>query len=203
MTDSITFPHLALTPIPGKPTAATIKQLKKETFTNARSVHSELGSGMNGHLGVVMAVAPYVLHAGQPFILSIHPGVQDAHPANATQAQITAANNRLCDKAKDDSTPYSKVHESLKQQILTAVKPIYYHDLEDDNFGYADVAIPNIHEHLTTTYGQLTAADLESNRAKLTEQWNPDDPLENLWKRTRVIRSVAIATASLMAPPSN
>jgi hypothetical protein len=148
--------------------------LKKETFANARSVHSELGGGMKDHdLGDVMAIAPYVLHAGQPFVAPIHPGVQDAHPVNGTQAQITAA-NRLYDKAKDDYTTYIKVHESLlKQQILMAVKPIYYQDLEDDTFGYADVAIPTILEHLTTTNGQLTAADLENNRAKVTEQWNP------------------------------
>jgi hypothetical protein len=86
--------------------------LKKKTFANARSVHSKLGGGMNGHLGVVMAVTLYVLRAGQPFVSPIHPGVQDAHPANATQAQITAA-NRLYDKAKDDYTTYSKVHDII------------------------------------------------------------------------------------------
>jgi hypothetical protein len=122
MTDSIPFPHPVLTPITDKPTAATIKQLKKETFANARSVHSKLGGGMNGHLGIVMAVAPYVIRAGQPFVAPIHPGIQAAHAANATQAQITAA-NRFHDKAKDDYTTYNKVHEKLKQQILTAVKP--------------------------------------------------------------------------------
>jgi hypothetical protein len=197
MTESIPFPHPALTPITGKPTAATIKQLKKETFANARSVHSELGGGMNGHLGDVMAVAPYVvLRAGQSLVLAtIHPGVQDAHPVNAMQAQITAA-NRLYDKAKDDYTAYSKVHESLKQQILTAANPIYYQDLEDDTFGYTNATIPAILEHLTTTYGQLTAANLENYRAKLTEQWNPDDPLENLWKRICAIRGDGITNGA-------
>jgi hypothetical protein len=81
--------------------AATIKQLKKETFANACSVHSELGGDMNGHLGIVMAIAPYFIRTGQPFVAPIHPGVQDAHGANATQAQITAA-NQLNDKAKED-----------------------------------------------------------------------------------------------------
>jgi hypothetical protein len=35
MTDSIPFPHPTLTPILDKPTAVTIKQLKKEVYTNA------------------------------------------------------------------------------------------------------------------------------------------------------------------------
>jgi hypothetical protein len=39
----------------------------------------------------------------------------------------------------------------------------------------------------------LNAANLELNRARLTEQWSPDEPLEDLWKRICVIRSVATA----------
>jgi hypothetical protein len=197
MKDSIPFPHAALTPILGKPTAATINQLKKETYANARSVYSDLGGGINGHLGVVMANAPYLLRAGQLFVHPVHPGVQGAHPPNATQAQILDA-NRLYDKQKDDYATYNTVQESLKQQILTAVNPIYYQDLEDDTSGYADVTIPAIITHLTTTYGQLTAADLEANRSKLTEQWNADDPLEDLWKRIRIIRGVAQAGGSII-----
>jgi hypothetical protein len=195
MTDSIPFPHATLTPITDKPTAATIKQLKKETFANARSVHSERGGSMNGHLGIVMVPAPYFIRAGEPFIAPVYPGVQAAHAVNATQAQITAA-NRLHDKESNDYATYKKAHETLKQQILTAVKPIYYQGLENDVFGYADVTIPALLAHLTTTYGQLTSADLETNRTKLTEQWNPDEPLENLWKRISDIRGVATAGGS-------
>jgi hypothetical protein len=192
MTDSIPFPHLELTPIHGKPTAATITQLKKEAYANARSVYSDRGGGMNGHLGIVMATAPYVIRAGQVFDVPIHPGPQPPHATAATQAQITAT-NRLYDTSIADYTKYARVHELLKQQILTAVKPIYYHDLEDDTFGYANVSIPAIIAHLTTHYGQLNAANLKLNRARLTEQWSPDEPLEDLWKRIRVIRSVATA----------
>lgn len=201
MTDSIPFPHPILTPILSKPTAATIKQLKKEVYANARSVHSERGGGMNGHLGIVMAVAPYVVRAGVNFDEPVHPGVQAEHLPAATAAQITAA-NRLHDKRKDDYATYTTVHETIKQQIMTAVQPIYYQDLENDDFGYADVQIPDLLAHISTTYGQLTAADLETNRSKLTEQWNPDDPIENLWKRIRVIRSVATAGGSAITDGS-
>jgi hypothetical protein len=114
MTDSIPFPHPTLTPILDKPRAANIKQLKKEVYANARSVHSERRGGMDGHLGIVMAVAPYVVRAGQPFVEPIHPGVQAAHAVNATQAQITAA-NRLHDTKKTNILPsarYTKLSNS-------------------------------------------------------------------------------------------
>jgi hypothetical protein len=120
-----------------------------------------------------MATAPYIIRAGQVFFdTPNHPGLQVAHAAGATQAQITAA-NRLYNTFIADYTKYALVHESLKQQILTAVKPIYYQDLEDDIFGHADVTIPDILAHLTTRYGQLNAANLELNHARLIEQWSP------------------------------
>jgi hypothetical protein len=46
---------------------------------------------------------------------------------------------------------------------------------------------------LGTTYGQLNANGLEANRHKLTDQWNPDEPFKNIWKRIRLICAVAIA----------
>jgi hypothetical protein len=46
---------------------------------------------------------------------------------------------------------------------------------------------------LGTIYGQLNANDLEADRHKLTDQWNPDKPFENIWKRIRIICAVATA----------
>jgi hypothetical protein len=74
---------------------------------------------------------------------------------------------------------------------ITIVNPIYYQDLEDNTFGYADVHIPAIITHLTTTYGTLTVSDLEINQDKLTEAWNPDDPIENLWKHVKIVQAIA------------
>jgi hypothetical protein len=51
-TRSFPFPHPNLTHIVGKPTASTLKQLRKEVYANARSVHSERGGGQNGCLAL-------------------------------------------------------------------------------------------------------------------------------------------------------
>jgi hypothetical protein len=187
---SFPLPHAQLTPILGKPTAAAIRQLKKEIYANARSLHSDRGGGINGHLGIVMPNAAYFLRAGTPFDAPNHPGPQPIHAVNATAAQITSA-NRTYDHDLDEFKTYTNIKEKLKQQVLSAVDPIYYQDLEDETFGYADVLIPAIITHLTATYGTLTASDLETNRDKLTEAWNPDDPMENLWKNIKVVRAIA------------
>jgi hypothetical protein len=50
-TESFPLPHAQLTLIQGKLTAAAIRQLKKERYAYARSIHSDHGGGLNGHLG--------------------------------------------------------------------------------------------------------------------------------------------------------
>ena len=187
---SCPLPHAQLTPILGKPTAAGIRQLKKEIYANARSLHSDRGSGINGHLGIVMPNATYFLRASAAFNAPNHPGAQPIHAVNATAALITSVNCSY-DHDLNEFKTYTNIKEKLKQQVLSAVDPIYYQDLEDETFGFADVLIPAIITHLTATYSTLTASDLESNQDKLTEAWNPDNPMENLWKNIKVVRAIA------------
>jgi hypothetical protein len=189
-TTTLPFPHVELTKIYGKPTTASIKQLKKEIYANARSVHCELGGGINGYLGTVMPSAAYLIRAGTAFIAPIHPRTQAPHGANATVAQITETNH-VYNKAKTDYATYQQVHESLCQLVLTAVDPSYYQSLEDNKFGYADVNTPTIIAHLVTTYGTITTTDLVTNRNSLADAWNPDKPFENLWKGIRSVRQLA------------
>jgi hypothetical protein len=122
---SFPLPHPTLTPIHGKPTAATLKGLKKEVYANARAVYSEQGGGLNGHLGVVMPTAQYVICAGIIFDEADHPSPQPIHNPAATSAQITAT-NRAYDQGLADFKTGLSVKEHLCQQILTAVQPIYF-----------------------------------------------------------------------------
>jgi hypothetical protein len=183
-------PHPVLTAIDGKPTARTIKQLRKEIYANARSANSDRGGGIHCHLGITMTVATYTVHAGQPFQEPAHPGPQPAHPAAATTAQIGAA-NRAYDHNLSEFRTYAAVKENIRQQILTAIAPVYYKALEDNTFGYSDVTIVALLNHLSTTYGTITQADLITNRDRLTEPWNPGEVFEKLWERIRSIRATA------------
>jgi hypothetical protein len=137
-----------------------------------------------------MLIATYVLQAGAVFDEPNHPGIQPVHAVAATAAQIIATIPNY-DHALDEFKTYSNVTETPKQQVLSAVDPIYYQDLEDDAFGFANVRIPAIITHLTTTYGTLTASDLKINQDKLTEAWNPDHPIENLWKNIKISQAIA------------
>jgi hypothetical protein len=118
-----------LTPIEGKSTALTVTHLRKEIYANARSVHCTSGGGAKGFLGFVMAAAPYLFCAGEPFLPPEHPGIQPPHSITATQSQIKAA-NRLFDTSLNAFRHYSQICEILQQQILTVIDPTYYNVLD-------------------------------------------------------------------------
>lgn len=188
------FPHATLTTIDSPPNAASIKQLTREVYANLRSVYSANGGGANGHLGLAMPTAQYVIRAGLPYVDPQHPGPLPVHAAGSTGPVITAI-NRAYDHSLAEFQTHHSVNESVRAQILQAVPNIYTQALEDPDFGYSDVTIISILSHLRTTYGQLTPKDLEDNRELLKDRWNPDAPLEDLWKHIRTIRATAIAGA--------
>jgi hypothetical protein len=72
-TTTYPLPHPTLTPVEGKPTAASLLLLRKKMYANARAIHSDLGGGGNGNLGVVMPSAQYTLRTLIPFTAPVHP----------------------------------------------------------------------------------------------------------------------------------
>jgi hypothetical protein len=185
------FSRPTLTAVTGKPDAASLCQLSKELYANARAVHSEGGGGKNGqHLGIVMPMPPYVMRTMQAFVVPVHPGVQPNHP----QPQL--CHDRCVQPTVWQRYPIIQhlhcVAKSLKQQILAAVASTYYQELDDDKMGMADVTPQALLAHLTTTYGTLCPSDLLANQAKLAETWNPEQPIQNLWTCITTVRAFAI-----------
>ena len=86
-----------------------------------------------------------------------------------------------------------KVKTELKRLTLEAVDSIYVTALEDDDMGMADVELIDIIQHLDEEYGKITHDQLEANRNKLASAWDPDQPIEQLWKAVREIKRYAKA----------
>jgi uncharacterized phage-associated protein len=137
----------------------------------------------------------YTTRAGGPFVLPAHPGVSPNHAVGASAATIAETIRRF-NQTLATRTLYYRVATELKSQILAAVDNTYLRELENVDFGFADVTPQAMLAHLKTTYGTLTPEALESNRTELSTPWNPDDPLENLWKRIVEIQRVATAGAA-------
>ena len=88
-------------------------------------MHCTSGGGVCGFLSIVMATAPYLLHAGEHFLLPEHPVTQPrTHIATASQSQITVAKCHY-DTSLDVFCRYYQIRKALQQQIRTVIHPIY------------------------------------------------------------------------------
>ena len=80
------FPKLDLTRILGIPTYDSLHQMQIELKINALYVHSNLGGGTHGHLGLFMTNTK---HATLPLVLcvrTVHPGILKI-PNNDTSSE--------------------------------------------------------------------------------------------------------------------
>jgi hypothetical protein len=193
-TTTYNFPHPSLTTVEGKPTATSLLRLRKEIYANARSVHSDLGGGSNGYLGLVMPSVQYTLRTMIPFTAPVHPGALPVH-AQGTTGPVITARDRLYDKRDRNYKEYLTVLEALRSLLMQAVERTYYQVLEDPLFGMSDVSPRGILDHLASTYGTLTPADILKNQAKLAEAWNAESPIEDLWKKIDNVHAVATAAS--------
>ena len=182
------FPYEVLTPIEGKPTNTTLQLLQRQLYTNVRAVESPRGGGTHGHLALLLSDADYLARTGFLFLVPVHPGV--APPGGGTAAQI-AESVRVYNQAVADATLYNRLSAAITAQILAAVNYSFLSALEDPDFGFGDVSPRAMLTHLQTEYGTMTPEELETNRAALSEPWNLDDPIEDLWAKIANIQRVA------------
>ena len=87
------FPNQTIPAIEGEPKYETIKNVEKLLIENAASVHSTLGGGNHGFLGVILTPEKYQLVTGHTFEAHTNPRALPTLPPNATQHQILNANS--------------------------------------------------------------------------------------------------------------
>ena len=177
-----------MTPIIGKPSNTTLQVLQRQLYTNARSVPSTRGGGTHGHLALVLSEAAYLARAGVPFLVPVHPGPP---PEAVGTSAVIAVAIRNYNAALAEVRLYKNLNAALTAQILTAVNASFLAALEDPDFGFGDVTPLTMLNHLRAEYGTMTPEELERDRAALSEPWNFDSPIEDLWVKLSNIQRVA------------
>ena len=177
------FPHPTIPPIDGEPTYQSIKKLHDLLKSNAASVPTNLGGGLHGHLGLTLAPILYVAVTGVNFNRPAHPGAGPVMPnQNPTQAQILAATRQYNTDMKT-FLECERTDQALKQQLLGAVDPIYVESLRNMYTGYTAVPVLTILTHLYDNYGQITAMDLDENERMMKQRYDPNQPIDILFKQ--------------------
>ena len=189
------FPHPELTPIPTdtKPDYLSLKLIHQQLNANAMAVPSDLGGGSHGHLALVVPAAQYNAMPGTAaWVHPDHPGPNPVYPPTPT-GPVIAATDRQYKHALENFKTNTATEAMLKRLLIAAVPDTYTKILKDENLGYANVTTLAILQHLDTNYGTVTADDLDENMKRLTAEWNPMQPIEDLWNQINEARRFAHA----------
>jgi hypothetical protein len=75
------------------------------------------------------------------------------------------------------------MQQALKKQIINVFEPMYLDVLNDAMVGFANISARDMFDHLFTTYGNITAVDLENKFEHMRGAWDPQQPVESLFKQ--------------------
>jgi hypothetical protein len=75
------------------------------------------------------------------------------------------------------------VQQALNKHIISVFEPMYLDILNDNMVGYANISARYMLDHLFETYGNITAVNLEINFEHMRQAWDPQQPVESLFKQ--------------------
>ena len=161
------FPVKDLSRIIGIPTYETLHTMHLELKTNSTSVHSNLGGGQFGHLGLVISPARYAMEANTPYVRPVHPGAL-VIPVNETR-HAQAAHEHAYNENLRTFHETRNVEIALIQQIVSAVDGQYISPMKNRNTGQFTGTIYQIIVYLQNTYGKISPGQLSAFEKEVTE----------------------------------
>jgi hypothetical protein len=183
----VSFPHPILPTVQGEPDYQTIHAIRKLLQANSRATDTHLGGGTLGHLGLIVSDASYAMVAPATdssttlWVRSTAPG-RDPVNTDCTAAQISAARHIWEEEVQTYRT-YTYVQQALKKKIINIFEPMYLDVLNDDTVGFVNISARDMLDHLFTTYGNITTVDLENKFEHMRRAWDPQQPVESLFKK--------------------
>jgi hypothetical protein len=181
------FPHPVLPTVKGEPDYQTIHATRKFLQANSRAIDIHLGGGTLGHLGLIISDASYAMiaptMAAGPTLWET-PQAPGRAPANmdGTSAQISTARH-IWEEDVQTCLTCTSVQQAFKKQIIIVFEPMYLDILNDNMVGYANISARDMLDHLFETYGNITAVNLEINFEPMRRAWDPQQPIETLFKQ--------------------
>ena len=169
-----------LTKIHGEPTFESIRKLHREVNINAQCVHSDLGGGAHGHLGLVLSPQEYALHSNAAYRRPTHPGPL-VIPAGTTQHMAGTMREQHRERLRV-FREVQGVDQALRQQIATAIEPTYLEALRDPATGRISLPVRDIIRHLYNVYGRVTPQKLQDKETMVRQMvYDPINPIDGIF----------------------
>jgi hypothetical protein len=118
---------------------------------------------------------------------------------DGTAAQIRAARH-VWEEDVQTYWTYTSVQQAFNKQIISVFEPMYLEILNDNMVGYTNVSARDMFDQLFETYGNTTAVDLEINVEHMRQAWDPQKPVETLFKQIQDYADYSEAGSVLIGP---
>jgi hypothetical protein len=199
------FPHPVLPTVQGEPDYKTIHATRKFLQANSWSIDTHLGGGTLGHLGLIISDASYAMIAqtmdAGPTLWT-NPQAPGRAPANTDGTAAKSSTVRHI--WEEDVQTYgtcTSVQQALKKQIISVFEPMYLDILNDNIIGYANISARYMLDHLFETYGNVNVVYLETNFGHMSRAWDPQQPVESLFKQIQDCADYSRAGSVLIGHP--
>jgi hypothetical protein len=194
------FPHPVLPTVQVEPDYQTIHVTRKFLQANSRATDTHLGGGALGHLDLIISDASYAMippttDSGPKLEKPICPrAFPNQHGWNS------GPNQRCMPHLGGGRSHLPDMHlraTGFEKQIICVFEPMYLDILNDTMFGLANIsARDHMLDHLFETYGNITAVDLEINFDHMRRAWDPQQPVESLLSRFKIVQIILKQEAS-------
>jgi hypothetical protein len=95
------------------------------------------------------------------------------------------------------------VQQAWKKQIISVFEPMYVVILNQNMVGYANISSRDMLDHLFESYGNITVVDLKINFEHMRRAWDPQKPVESLFKQIQECADYSEAGGVLIGHPQH
>ena len=186
------FAYPDLTPIHGEPTYEALRVLFNQLKANARAIHTTLGGGQFGHLGLILTAPQYALLSNYPYQKPPRPPPLDipAYQLPHVVQTVQARHNeqvRLFNECNN-------LEQALRQQIVKAIDDAYLTALRNRQTNTIDVSIPVIIDYLFSSHGRVTPAMLHHEEKTVKEMfYDPTHPVDVIFNKVEDLSDLSVA----------
>lgn len=176
------FPFPQLTRISGEPDYTALNTLYKQIKANAKAIHSTLGGGANGHLGMVLTAAAYArVSPNTAWTIPAHPGSL-VIPHGTTQ-HVTDHLREVHREELHNFNLATSLARIFKSQIIRAIDVAYLSSEIDDDTNDLLHDIPTTMQNLFTEYGQIESDHIRTQEQAIRDKhFDPQLPFAPLYK---------------------
>ena len=137
-----------------------LKTIKDEVKANALSIHSDLGGGTFGYLGLVLTAAEYALVSPVPFVRHVNPPPLFIPPGTLQHV----ANGMRADRkeARQLFKEMTNLEQTLIHQLTQAIPSAYLRSFRNRHSNSIQTTLPVLFASLFRTYGKIPENELQS-----------------------------------------